>query len=165
MKKIILLFAFSLSILIPCQTRAEVSVNLSLDRQEATLSDSIRVAIKVSGTRSCDSSPVIKGLDSFQVSQGGSSSRVEIINGNFSSSVDYTYYIQPSKSGTFQLGPAEVKVNGKVFKSNISTLSVLKAASPGSPVKGPVFLETTLSSKKAYVEEQVLYIPEALSEN
>ena len=158
MKKTILLLAFCIYILIPCQARAGVSVALSLDRQEATLSDSIRVAIKVSGTRSCDSSPVIKGLDSFQVSQGGSSSRVEIINSNFSSSVEYTYYIQPSKPGTFQLGPAEVKVNGKVFKSNISTLSVLKAASPGSPAKGPIFLETTLSSKKAYVEEQVLYI-------
>ncbi|MBC8177173.1 MAG: protein BatD [Deltaproteobacteria bacterium] len=158
MKKSILLLGFFISILTPCQARAGVSVALSLDRQEATLSDSIRVAIKVSGTRSCDSSPVIKGLDSFQVSQGGSSSRVEIINGNFSSSVEYTYYIQPSKSGTFQLGPVEVKVDGKVFKSNISTLSVLKAASPGSPAKGPIFLETTLSSKKAYVEEQVLYI-------
>ena len=158
MKKIILLLAFVISILVPCQTRAEVSVTLSLDRQEATISDSIRVAIKVSGTRSCDSSPVMKGLDSFQVSQGGSSSRVEIINSKVSSSVDYTYYIQPSKPGTFQLGPAEVKVNGKVFKSNVSTLSVLRAASPGSPARGPIFLETTLSSKKAYVEEQVLYI-------
>ncbi|MCJ7686363.1 MAG: BatD family protein [Desulfobacteraceae bacterium] len=157
MKKIILLLAFSMSILVPCQTRAEVSVNLSLDRQEATLSDSIRMAIKVSGTRSCDSSPVIKGLDSFQVSQGGSSSRVEIINGKFSSSVDYTYYIQPSKPGSFQLGPAEVKVNGKVFQSNISALSILKAASPESPARGPIFLMAALSSKKAYVEEQVLY--------
>jgi len=158
MKKIILLLVLSIFILVPCQTRAEVSVTLSLDRQEATPSDSIKMAIRVLGTRSCDASPVIKGLDSFQVSQGGSSSRVEIINGKFSSSVDYTYYIQPSKPGTFQLGPAEVMVNGKVFKSNISTLSILKAASPGSPAKGPIFLMTTLSSKKAYVEEQVLYI-------
>ena len=158
MKKIILLLAFSVSILVPCQTRAGVSAILSLDRQEATLSDSIRMVIKVSGTRSCDSSPVIKGLDSFQVSQGGSSSRVEIINGKFSSSVDYTYYIQPSKPGTFQVGPAEVKVNGKVFQSNLSTLSILKAASPESPDRGPIFLMAALSSKKAYVEEQVIYI-------
>lgn len=157
MKKIILLLIFSIFILVPCQTRAEVSVTLSLDREEATSSDSIRMAIKVSGARSCDSSPVIKGLDSFQVSQGGSSSRVEIVNGKFSSSVDYTYYIQPSRTGTFQLGPAEVKVNGKVFQSNIATLSILKAASPGSPAKGPIFLMAALSSKKAYVEEQVLY--------
>ena len=52
MKKIILLLVFSIFILVPCQTRAEVSVTLSLDRQEATPSDSIRMAIKVSGTRS-----------------------------------------------------------------------------------------------------------------
>jgi len=157
MKKIILLLVFSIIILVPCQTRAEVSVTLSLDRQEATPSDSIRMAIKVSGARSCDSSPVIKGLASFQVSPGGSSSRVEIVNGKFSSSVDYTYYIQPSGPGTFQLGPAEVKVNGKVFQSNTVTLSILKTASPESPAQGPIFLTATLSSKKAYVEEQVLY--------
>ena len=157
MKKIILLLAFSIFVLVPCQTRAEVSVTLSLDRQEATRSDSIRMVIKVSGARSCDSLPVIKGLDSFQVSQGGSSSRVEIINGKFSSSVDYTYYIQPSRPGTFQLGPAEVKVRGKIFQSNISTLTILKAAPPESPARGPIFLMAALSSKKAYVEEQVLY--------
>ncbi len=157
MKKIILLLVFSIFILVPCQTHAEVLVTLSLDRQEATPSDSIRMVIKVSGARSCDSSPVIKGLDSFQVSPGGSSSRVEIVNGTFSSSVDYTYYIQPSRAGTFQLGPAEVKVNGKIFQSNISTLTILKAASPESPAKGPIFLTAALSSKKAYVEEQVLY--------
>ena len=157
MKKIILLLAFSIFILVPCQTRAEVSVTLTLDRQEATPSDSIKMAIKVSGARSCDSSPVIKGLASFQVSPGGSSSRVEIVNGKFNSSVDYTYYIQPSRPGTFQLGPAEVKVNGKVFESNTATLSILKAASPESPAKGPIFLMAALSSKKAYVEEQVLY--------
>ena len=157
MKKIIPLLMFSLFILVPCQTRAEVSVTLTLDRQEATPSDSIKMAIKVSGARSCDSSPVIKGLASFQVSPGGSSSRVEIVNGKFNSSVDYTYYIQPSRPGTFQLGPAEVKVNGKVFESNTATLSILKAASPESPAKGPIFLMAALSSKKAYVEEQVLY--------
>jgi len=157
MKKIILLLAFSILFFVPCQTRAEVSVTLSLDRQKATLSDSIQMVIKVSDTRSCDSSPVIKGLDSFQVSQGGSSSRVEIINGKFSSSLDYTYYIQPSRAGTFQLGPATVKVKGKVFQSNTATLSILKTPSPESPDRGPIFLSVDLSSKKAYVEEQILY--------
>lgn len=157
MKKIILLLTFFIFILVPCQTRAEVSITLSLDRQEATLSDSIRMTIKVSGARSCDSSPVIRGLDSFQVSPGGTSSRVEIINGKFSSSVDYTYYIQPSRPGTFQVGPAKVKVRGKEFQSNTGTLTILKAASPESPAKGPIFLMATLSSKKTYVEEQVLY--------
>ena len=157
MNKIILLLVLSIFILVPFQTRAEVSVTLTLDRQEATPSDSIKMAIKVSGARSSDSSPVIKGLDSFQVSQGGSSSRVQIINGKVSSSVDYTYYIQPSRPGTFQLGPAEVKVKGKLFQSNISTLTILKTASPESPAKGPIFLMAALSSNKAYVEEQISY--------
>ncbi|MFH1954574.1 MAG: BatD family protein [Pseudomonadota bacterium] len=157
MKKIILLLAFSLCIFVPCPTRAEVTVALTLDRQEGTPSDSIRMVVQVSGARSCDTPPVIEGLDLFQVSQGGSSSRVEIINGKFSSGVDYTYFIQASKPGTFQIGPAKVKVNGKLFQSNTRTLTILKTASPASPARGPIFLTASLSSEKVFVEEQVLY--------
>ena len=143
--------------LVPCWARAQVSVVLSLDREETTLSESVRMDLKVSGARSLDSSPVVEGLDSFQVSQGGSSSRVEIVNGRITQGVDYTYYIQPSKKGTFVIGPARVEVDGKVYESNTSTLKVLQSPRPRSGERGPVFLVASLSSKEAYVEEQVVY--------
>ena len=157
MKKLVLLLAFSIAIMVPIQAHAEISVSLTLDRQEARPSDSIRMVVSVSGARQCDAPPVIQGVDRFHVTQGGSSSRVEIANGRIRSGVDYTYYLTPSQPGTFQIGPARVQVEGDTFESNTVSLIIKKAASSQSPDKGPVFLTATLSSKEAYVEEQILY--------
>ena len=70
---------------------AAVSVNLNLDRTEATLADSVRMVVTVSGSRNTQSKPVIKGLENFTVRQGGTSSRVEIIYGKVNAGIDYTY--------------------------------------------------------------------------
>lgn len=65
--------------------QAQVSVRLDLDRDQAYygkgVSDAVKLVVSVSGTKSCDDDPQIKGLEPFQVSGGGSSSRVEIVNG------------------------------------------------------------------------------------
>ncbi|MBW2047675.1 MAG: protein BatD [Deltaproteobacteria bacterium] len=157
MRRCILLLVFLMLLSVPSIARAGVSVVLSLDREEATLSDPVRMEIKVSGTRSCDSPPVVKGLDSFQVSPGGSSSRVEIVNGAITSGVDFIYHIQPSETGSFVIGPARVEVDGKVLESNTLTLKVVKSRSEGSRKGASIFLVAGLSSEKAYVEEQVVY--------
>jgi hypothetical protein len=157
MRKLALLVAFFMAVPWVSNAYAEVSVSLTLDPQEATLSDSIRMVVSVSGARQCDAPPAIDGLDRFRVTQGGSSSRVEIINGTIRSGVDYTYYITPSQAGTFQVGPARVQVDGEVFRSKTARLTVGKSASSDSPARGPIVLTATLSSQKAYIEEPVLY--------
>ena len=136
---------------------AEISVNLNLDRTEATLTDSIRVVVTISGSRNTQSKPVIKGLENFTVSQGGTSSRVEIINGKVNSGIDYTYYIQPKKTGTFKIGPAEVKIDGKRYQSQSRSLSVVKSAASEGSKRGALLLSTEISSKEVYVEEQAIY--------
>ncbi|MBE9582452.1 MAG: protein BatD [Proteobacteria bacterium] len=130
---------------------------MKLDRSEATLVDSVRMVVSLSGTRSSDSEPVVHGLEDFTVSQGGRSSRVEIINGKVNAGIDYAYFIQPRKTGTFNIGPAEVTVEGKTFRSNPATLTVVKAPQLSGVDRGPLFLTASVSSHKAYLEEQVIY--------
>lgn len=136
---------------------AEVSITLTLDRQEATPSDSIRMVVSVTGARQTDARPVIEGVDRFRVTQGGSSSRVEISNGTIRSGVDYTYFLTPLQPGSFQVGPARIQVDGEILESNTAPLTIVKAPSRASPGKNPIFLKAALSSEKAYVEEQLLY--------
>jgi hypothetical protein len=157
MKKLVLLLAFFMAMLGSSKAYADVSVSLTLDRQEAMPSDSIRMVVSVSGARQCDAPPVIEGLDRFRVTQGGSSSRVEIVNGNIRSGIDYTYYLTSPQPGTFQVGPARVQVDGETFESNTAPLTIVTGTSSASPARGPISLRAALSSEKAYVEEQVLY--------
>ena len=135
----------------------DVTVTLRLDRTEATLSDSVRMEINVSGSRKSDAPPVLNGLESFLVSNGGTSSRMEIINGKVNSGVDYTYFIQPRKTGEFKIGPISVTIDGRTFESKVQTLVVRETSQPGRPDRGPVFVQVSVSSQDVFVDEQILY--------
>ena len=156
-KVVIALLLFMLCVLTPSQACSEVTVTLTLDTKEARPSDSIKMVVSVSGTRSCDSPPEVEGLDSFNVSQIGRSSKVEIINGTLNVGIEYTYYIGSTKTGTFQIGPALVKVKGKTFESNTDGLTIVSVGATEGRDQGPVFLTSSLSSKKTFVEGQVIY--------
>ncbi|MDB4444130.1 BatD family protein [bacterium] len=158
MKKLVMVPALVLLLLsFPFTAGASVSVTLKLDHSEATLADSIRMVVHIKGSRDGDSQPTIQGLESFHVSRGGTSSRVEIINGKVNAGVDYTYALQPKKTGTFKIGPVKVTIKGKAYKSNLATLKVVRPARIAGKDRGPVFLDAELSSSKVYVDEQTIY--------
>mgnify|MGYP001813300583 CR=1 FL=1 len=158
MKKVIAMIIWMLLChLPPAWAVDDVSVTLRLDRTEATLSDTVKMEIHISGTRSSDGSPVVQGLESFLVTKGGTSNRVEIINGKINSGVDYTYYIQPQKTGIFKVGPAVINVNKIRIESNSATLTVSSAPQASRSDRGPVFMDASVSSQDFYVDQHVLY--------
>ncbi len=146
----------ALYLFIPCYTAAAVSIDMKLNRHEISLVDTVDLTVSVSGTRSSEN-PRIKGLKGFVVEQGGTSSQMQIVNGKISSSVVYKYYLQPKKIGSYKIGPAVVKVDGKVISSGVENLTVKKSAVKRSTEESPIFLNAALSSGNAYVEEQLLY--------
>jgi hypothetical protein len=148
---------FLLILLTASVSRAEISVKLRLDRSETLLTDSVQIIVSVVGSRDSDSPPEIQGLENFEVRSGGTSSRVEFINGKVSSSVDYTYFILPGKAGTFRIGPARVLVDDRTYTSDTVKLSVLEPARTKGDERGPIFLTAALASDTVYVEEQTIY--------
>lgn len=146
-----------LIISVPCLTWADVSVNLKLDRGESTLADSVRMVVSVSGIRQTRSEPTLYGLNSFRISRGGTSSRVEIVNGRVNSSIEYTYFLQPTNKGTFQIGPAEIVIKGKTYRSTTATLKVTEPPKGKGTARDPLFLTAELSSQELYPEEQGIY--------
>ncbi|MBN2397020.1 MAG: protein BatD [Deltaproteobacteria bacterium] len=159
MKKIAATIVLVLScLLVSMPGAAEVGVVLTLERTEATPADTIRMQVSVSGSRSQDRAPAIRGLESFHVTQGGTSSRVQIVNGKMNAGIEYSYFIQPRKTGTFTIGPAEIEVDGTRLTSNTVMLDVKEASRQPGADRGSVFIETSLSSDDVYVEEQAIYI-------
>lgn len=157
-KAVLLLSALLIFLLSSNRAEASISVTLKLDRKEATRADSIKMVVSVSGTRKSKSSPIVKGLKSFSITKGGTSSRVEIINSKVSSSIDYTYLIQPGKTGIFTIGPAKITIKKKAYQSNQVTLTVTESSrSANIDDRGPIFLSASLSSQNVYLEEQIIY--------
>ena len=113
--------------------------------------------VSVSGSRDSDATPALNGLGDFMVTEGGRSSRVEIINGKINSGITYTYFIQPRKIGIFKIGPALIKKDGRTLKSNIATLTVTASSQQSGNDRKPVFIEAAISSHDIYVEQQALY--------
>ncbi len=156
MKKIV--WAISFLLLVSSWASADVGITLQLDRLEATLVDSVRMEVHVSGSRSSDAVPRIQGLEDFIVTKGGTASRVEIINGQVNAGLTYTYFIQPQKTGTFAIGPVVLEVDGRALESNRATLVVQEPSQQDGSEKDSVFMEATVSPHDIYVEQQALYI-------
>ncbi len=170
-------------VLLPCLVSAEIEVTLKLDREEASLNDAIHMVISISfGPRSSDSrpildfavsdyhggtdrflasdlQPVLTGLESFGITREDTSTDLGIDQGDLKARVDYTYLIYPKEVGTFQVGPAEVAVEGQTFQSNTTTLTVVeRSRAPDADQKGLVFLKAELSAPRVYLGDQLVYV-------
>lgn len=97
------------------------------------------------------------------------------INGKVSFSQAYTYIIQPKRKGEFTIGPATVKINGKVIASKPIKIIVLDAVEipkdPNDPnyiAQQNIHLVAEVSKSSPYVGEGIyveyrLYVSENVS--
>ncbi len=141
----------------PGTLQAAISVTLFLDRNEATINDVVRLSVSMQGKDGSEP-PHIAGLKEFIVNPGGKSTQIQIINGEKSEAVEYSYYIKPRKTGVFTIGPASVSIAGRSYSSDTIRLTISQQpASTSAGGKGILFLTAELSSKEAYLEQQLVY--------
>lgn len=107
-------------------------------------------------------------LSKFMVISGPSqASNVQIVNGSVSSSVSYSYDVQPREVGTFTIGPAGIETGGKQYPSQPLQITVVKGgAKPKQPAAGGVdadaqvgdnlFLRAVVDRSRLYVGEQLI---------
>lgn len=80
--------------------------------------------------------------DNFDLLMGpstGQSTSISTINGRTTTEVtySYTYILRAKQEGTFEIRPASIEVDGKVFESNELNIQVVKAQSqPSQPQSG-----------------------------
>lgn len=119
--------------------------------------------------------PAFNGFDASGPSEGTS---VNIINGNISQTLTFTYYLVPKAEGTYTIGPASINCGGKTVYSNSLTIKVSAAGQGGgggaptaqsatipggnsAPASGPVnlgkslFIRLVPNKTKVYLGEEV----------
>lgn len=132
-----------------------LSLIAKVDKTETTLQDQIILTLSVEGTQRIGR-PKLPPMSSFDVMSRGSSTRMQIINGNITSGIDYNYILIPKKTGTFEIGPATLNHKGKTISSNKITLTITSADTKPQAAKN-LFITTKVSSKSPYVNEQIIY--------
>jgi hypothetical protein len=160
MRKRVFFLALCLALLLACGriSLAALSLDLRLDRPECAVDETVRLVVQLHGAQQAVVTPRIKGLEPFRVEQGGTSSRIEIVNGQVRAAVEYTYFLTPLKPGNYAIGPAEMAIDGNTLTSRSVELKVQDAPKADRSSQGPLFLQGTLSSAEAYLDEQVVYI-------
>ena len=143
-----------------------VAPNAVVMGQQFRLAYTVNAEAKASDLR-------VPELPDFDVLMGPSlatSSSTQIINGNVSSEVAYTftYILMPKKEGTYNIGPASIKVKGANYTSNALAIKVLppdKAAEANggggqsaSIGKDDYFVRMEVSNRNVYEQEGFLVI-------
>lgn len=111
-------------------------------------------------------------LSDFDVLMGPSTSTsmsTQLINGSLSTetSLTFTYVLMPKKEGTFNVGPATIKVKGSNYSSNALVIKVLPAEKADEVAKqnndgtlrvsnDDIFLRINVSDKNVYEQEGIL---------
>lgn len=154
-----------------------VTIRAQLDQHKVEVGEGVQFTIEVIHEGRGASSlpePTLPDLASMGISYRGPSTRQgsshSWTNGQVSSRVtaSYTYYLLPSKPGSFQL-PVSINPGGKLVKATpVSVLEVVgeaAAAQPVTPVAGAgptkadgdVFMWIRVDNPSPYVGEQVTY--------
>ena len=103
---------------------SKISVNIRVDKSRITLDDRIQLTISVEGSSS-PGDPQLPSLDAFDVISSGRSSRIQIVNGRMTSSIDFNYILIPKKKGRFTIPPISLKVKGRKYTTSSVAIEVL----------------------------------------
>lgn len=149
---------------------ADVSVSASADKNQVALNDSVRVLVTVAGDAANLPSPQMPDLSAFSVYSSGRAQNVSFVNGQVSSSINYTYMLAPKSLGRFTIGPFTVTHDGKTAQSSPISIEVVAAGQPSAPASAPsaqaapqrsnaqapgAFVKMSVDKSKALVNEQV----------
>lgn len=163
--------------------RAGLTVAASVDRHEVDIDGSVRLTVTVSGDTANVPEPEIPRLDAFNVYSSGRSQNISFINGRVSSSVVFTYILEPRYIGRAVIPPISVFTGSEKFMTRQIEIQVRGAArraqpqppqapqpppaQPAQPARTqqpsrqagektePLFITVETDKKSAYVNEQV----------
>lgn len=107
-------------------------------------------------------------LGKFHIMAGpNQSSSMQFINGAITSSIVYSYVLQPKEQGRFTIGAASIEAGGKTYKTEPVTIEVVKGAAapkqqqPGVPddisaqLTGNVYMKAEVDRSRVQQGEQI----------
>src|SRR5512140_3033013 len=109
----------------------DVTFQASVDKNPVGLNDQFTLTMSLSSSGTAGGKNlVLPDLSKFRIMSGpNQSSSMQFINGAVSSSVSYSYVLEPKEIGQFTIGSVSIEAGGKTYHTNPITIEVVK----GSP--------------------------------
>lgn len=122
--KRIALYIFLFLIIFKSLHTQESTFTASTSSDKVTMGEQFEVTFTLNGSGKNFKAPA---FDDFIVLSGPNQSQsIQIINGQLSQTVTYSYILQPRSEGKFTIPPASIEIGGKRIQSNSLTIEVLK---------------------------------------
>lgn len=142
---------------------AQPGITIKVSSDQLPVGGRMKVVYEITNSE-CEFNPP-KSFNGFDILAGPSffqGSSVTIINGQFQREVKYTYtyYLTPTREGTFKIPEVKIKCDGKEYTSNSVTVNVTKGnGNQNINSNKKVFCTLTASKKSVYQGEpfQVTY--------
>ena len=162
MKRLVFFISFILAF---SQLQAQVSFKARVSKDKLSTNERMRVSFTIySNTPNIKQSsfrpPSFK--DFHKIMGPSTSQEVSIVNGRASSSFAYSYILQPTKTGSFTIGPASVNVDGKTYRTKPIKITVVKGEDNpngtgtypgGSPKSNNITVDDKLDNNAILVAE------------
>jgi hypothetical protein len=170
-KRIILLLIFILGVL--SQSFAQdASFVTVVDRNKMSSDEQFEVTFTLNGSSGGSNFRPPAFNDFLTISGPNQSTNMQFINGAMSSSVTYSYVLQPRGEGKFVIGPATINYNGKLLQTQPITIEVAKGspqskqqsqkgqqsqqnADIGRQIGDNLFLKVSVDKSRVYQGEQI----------
>ncbi len=112
-----------------CAWGQDTQVTASVSSDSVGVQDQVQLSVTVSGKDSGDAEPPrITSLKGFKIVSGPNvSSQFQWINGRTSSNKSFMYVLIPEKEGQFTIDPVEVRIGGKVYRTQPLQVRVTSA--------------------------------------
>ena len=133
---------------------AQAEVSATVDRTQISEDETVRLTV-VTEDRGFKGQPDTNQLmRDFDILNQKSSSQTQIINGKISSSRSWNFLLSPKRNGrllipSFTLGSE---------KTQAIPIFVSKAAAPTYSGKEELFVESAISKREVYVQEELVYV-------
>ncbi len=133
------------------------SFTATLDRESVTVGESATLTLQFEGGDP-KSVPAPPNLPNLQVSGGGSSRNISIVNGQYSASIAQTFLLTPTQPGEFVIPALQAEVGGRVLTTQPLKLTAVKAPASAADSGGE-----QLAFFKLFVPRKEVYVGEILS--
>ena len=157
MKKLFLLITLLLNIIVQCQ-----ELSIEVNKNPALLGEQVLIKYTIDKKATDFVAPDFKGLRILSGPNPSTQSSYSFINGKSTSttSTTYSFYVQATQFGDYNISPASIIVDGEQVKSKSYTLKILKEnlnkKNDAINSSDKLFITAEVNKKNIVVGEQIL---------
>lgn len=126
-KIVSILAVMAVTFLLPLHTYAQ-KLSVQVSKNKVYVGEVFQISYTANGNMQGFKAPNMPDFDIY--SGPNQSTSVQIINGNMSQTISYSYMIAARKEGKFTIGAASASVNNTKVESNSITIEVMKGSAP-----------------------------------